>query len=269
MKIIQWLIVIIGIILIVVHGFWSNVFIVDGITILIFFILSIPFVAQYLRKAKFPGAEFEFKEEIRETQKLVKMSVEQAEKAESAGEAKILPFETFNLSVVRGLLDSDPILALAALRIEIEKKLRSAADFLDLSTRDKLSISKLIEGVSRKELLSFEQITALQKIVNMCNKAIHGSLISGEEAKEIIDLAEELNKTFSIGYSIGFSPNLDYEKHGLICEWEHCIEWMPLTEERTEYSCPVFGHNCPGGVEKVSKCGKTIKDIPSDRFIKK
>lgn len=269
MKIIQWLIVIIGMMLIVVHGLWSDVFKVDGITILILFILSIPFVAQYLRKAKFPGVEFEFKEEIRETQKLVQLSVEQAEKAESAGEAKILPFETFNLSAVRALLDSDHVLALAALRIEIEKKLRSATDFLDIPMRDKLQISKLIEGVSRKELLSFEQITALRKIVNMCNKAIHGSLISEEEAKEIIDLAEELNKTFSIGYSIDFSPNLDYEKHGLICEWEHCIEWMPLTEEPTEYSCPIFGHNCPGGVEKVSKCGKTIEDIPINRFIKK
>ncbi|MCK4735078.1 MAG: hypothetical protein KAT65_21680, partial [Methanophagales archaeon] len=207
MKIIQWLIVIIGIMLIVVHGFWSDVFKVDGVTILILFILSIPFVAQYLRKAKFPGAEFEFKEEIRETQKLVQLSVEQAEKDERAGEAKILPFETFKLSAVRELLDSDSVLALAALRIEIEKKLRTAADFLDLPMRDRLSISKLIEAVSRKELLSFEQITALQKIINMCNKAIHGSLISREEAREIIDLAEELNKTFSIGYSIDFSPN--------------------------------------------------------------
>lgn len=103
----------------------------------------------------------------------------------------------------------------------------------------------------------------------MCNKAIHGSLITREEAREIIGLAEELNKTFSVGYSVDFSPNPDYVKHGLICEWEHCIEWMPLTEESTKYSCPVFGHNCPGGVEKVSKCGKTIGDIPSDRFIKK
>jgi hypothetical protein len=44
---------------------------------------------------------------------------------------------------------------------------------------------------------------------------------------------------------------------------------MPLTAKRTKLSCPVFGHNCPGGVEKLSKCGKAIKDIPSNRFIKK
>ena len=269
MKIVPWLILIIGIALIVVHGFWSDTFKVDSITILILFILSIPFVAQYLRKAKLPGAEFEFKEEIHETQKLVELSIERAKKAESAGEAKFLSFETFKLSSVRELLDADPVLALAALRIEIERKLRSVADFLDVPTRDKLSIPKIIDALRQKELLSFEQISALRKIVNMCNKAIHGFAVSREEAKEIIDLSEELNKTFSIGYSIDFSPNPDYLEHGLICEWEHCIEWMPLTEERTEYSCPVFGHNCPGGIDKLSKCSKTIEDIPKNRFIKK
>ena len=269
MKIIHYLHWSVGIILIFLHGFFPNRFIIDNFIILIYFISSIPFIAQYMKKAKFPGAEFEFKEEISETQKLVQLSVEQAEKAECAGEAKILPFETFKLSAAGELLDYDPVLALAALRIEIEKRLRSATDFLDLPMRDKLSISKLIEAVNRKELLSFEQIKALRKIVNMCNKAIHGSLISREEARGIIGLAKELNKTFSVGYSVDFSPNTDYAKHGLICEWEHCIEWMPLTEESTKYSCPVFGHNCPGGAEKVSKCGKTIEDIPSDRFVKK
>ena len=107
-----------------VHGFWSGVFVVDVITVVLLFILAIPFVAQYLRKAKFPGAEFEFKDEIRETEKLVQLSVEQAEKSQTTGLRQILPFETFRLSPVRELLDSDHVLALAALRIEIERKLK-------------------------------------------------------------------------------------------------------------------------------------------------
>jgi len=266
--IMHWLIFIIGIILIVIHGLWQNIFLVDGITILILFILSIPFISQYLKKAKFPGAEFEFKEEIRETQKLVELSVQKAKEAEDSGKAKILQFETFKLYAIRDLLDSDPVLALAALRIEIEKKLKSAAAFLGIQMRANLSISKLIEEVRKREVLSSEQINALRMIVNMCNKAIHGSLISKEEAMEIIELTEELNKTFSIGYSIDFSENPDYEKHGLTCEWEHCIELMTLSEEPTANSCHIYGHDCPAGVKKVSNCTKTIKDIPSFRFIK-
>jgi hypothetical protein len=265
----HWLILITGIIIILMHGFRPDVFQVDAFAVLILFILSIPIFAPYLKKAKLPGAEFEFKDEIRKTEKLVQLSVEQAEKAESAGEKKILKFETFKLSSVRELLDSDPVLALAALRIEIERKVKLLVDSLSLPIGNGWSISKLIEAVRKQKLLSSEQVTALQKIINMCNKAIHGSLISKTEAREIIDLAEELNRTFSIGYSIDFSPNLDYEKHGLLCEWEHCIEWMPLTEEPTGLSCPVFEHNCPGGVERVSTCGKTIGDIPSNRFIKR
>ncbi len=269
MNIMRWLLFITGLALIIVRGFWSDIFVVDAFTIVILFILFIPFVAQYLRKAKFPGAEFEFKEEIHETEKLVQLSIEQAEKLESTGEKKILQFETFKLSAIRELLDSDPILALAALRIEIERKLKLLVNSFDIPIHNERSISKLIEVIRKRELLSTEQVTALQKIVSMCNKAIHGSLISKMDARNIIDLTEELNRTFSIGYSLDFSQNLDYEKHGLLCEWEHCIEWMPLTEEQSELSCPVFDHNCPGGVEKVSWCCGTTKDIPSNRFTKK
>jgi hypothetical protein len=269
MKIIQWSLNVIGIGLIISHAFWPNTIKVDGYSILVFFILYIPFIAQYLRKAKLPGAEFEFKDEIQETKKLVKQSVEKAKKDEDAGKAKILPFETFRFFPAKELLNSDPILALAALRIEIEKKLKSAADFFKLPYEEKFSISKTIEALGRKEILSAEQIMALRKIIEMCNKAVHGFSISMEEAKEIIKLAEELNRSFSIGYSIAFTPNPDYERHGLVCEWEHCIEWMPLSEKRTKYSCPVFGHNCPGGLAQISRCSKTINDVPKERFAKK
>ncbi|MCJ7646060.1 hypothetical protein MUO65_04035 [bacterium] len=269
MKIIQWSLNIIGVSLILSHAFWPEIIKIDGYTILVFFILYIPFIAQYVRKAKLLGAEFEFKNEIQETKILVKQSVERAEKAESAGKAKILPFETFKLSTVKELLSSDPVLALASLRIEIEKRLRTTADILELPSKERFSISKAVEALGRRELLSAEQVMALRKIIEMCNKAVHGFSISMEEAKEIINLAEELNRSFSIGYSIAFTPNPDYERHGLVCEWEHCIEWMPLSEKRTKYSCPVFEHNCPGGLAQISKCGKTINDIPKERFAKK
>jgi hypothetical protein len=122
------IITIIGIALIIVHGLWSDIFKVDYLTIAILLILSIPYLSQFLKKAKVPGAEFEFKDEIENTKEVVKQSVEKA-KSMTGGKSKPLPFETFNLKMVKKLLDSDPVLALASLRIEIERKLRLAVKF--------------------------------------------------------------------------------------------------------------------------------------------
>ncbi|MEM2959701.1 MAG: hypothetical protein QW261_15475 [Candidatus Jordarchaeaceae archaeon] len=48
--------------------------------------------------------------------------------------------------------------------------------------------------------------------------------------------------------------------------YEHCIENMPLTMERTGESCPLFGHNCPGGEEQVAACER-IEDTLWNRVI--
>ena len=71
----------------------------------------------------------------------------------------------------------------------------------------------------------------------------------------------------AIGYSTDFTENKDYVEQGLFCEWEHCIENMPMLPSRPDpWSCPVFGHCCPGGAVKVRACGKTIDDVPAYRF---
>ncbi len=176
------------------------------------------------------------------------------------GKSKPVNFETFNLQTAERLLKTDPVLALASLRIEIERKLTLAVKFFDLPTKRE-TLSEFIDVLQQNEILHSEQVTALRKIVNMCNKAIHGYHVSGEEAKEIVGLAEQLNKSFSVGYSIDFSKNDNYKKQGLVCEWEHCIEYMPLGKRQTAKSCPVFGHDCPEGSEKTVKCKPNLKPI--------
>jgi hypothetical protein len=64
----------------------------------------------------------------------------------------------------------------------------------------------------------------------------------------------------SCGYSRCFDPNPIWEKQGGICKFEHCIENMELTIETTEKSCPVFGHNCPGGEKQVIECNKDLEE---------
>ncbi len=71
------------------------------------------------------------------------------------------------------------------------------------------------------------------------------------------------------GYTKEFGFNKDWKKQGALCGYEHCIELMFLTEKSTKISCPIFGHNCPGGKEMVKKCivGKK-RFIPKERFKK-
>jgi hypothetical protein len=267
-NVMQIIVFIFGLLLIVARGFWPNIFMVDAFSILILFVISIPLFANYLRRAKFPGAEFEFKEEIKETRKLVEISTEQAKSLyASTNHEAAEKYETFRLERVIEIFEEDPILALAGLRIEIEKKLRLAVEFLGLSSEQNKGITHYIKVLRQYKYLSDEQAEALSRITRMCNKAVHGGRITVQEAREIIKLADELNQSFAIGYSIDFSPNLDFERHGLLCEWEHCIEHMPLEEEPTELSCKVFGHNCPGGLNKTAVCKKEISDIPRKRFV--
>lgn len=169
--------------------------------------------------------------------------------------------ETFDLSAAYSLLDEDHILSLASLRIEIEKKIRNFYNFI-YGDANKLPLLKIIQTLIEKEILHKEQAKALRQIISMCNKAIHSLEVSYNEAKAILDLAEELNISFPIGYSINLEPNKNYKKAGLICEYEHCIERMPLpTNNDDEDSCPVFGHACPGGDKYIKRCDKTIRKV--------
>ena len=189
MKIIHYLHWLVGIILIFLHGFFPNQFIIDNFIILIYFISSIPFIAQFLKEVNIFGAKFKFQEEIRKIEKLFNVS----------GTARVGTEINVPLTVVkskaldnaRKLLDSDPVLALAALRIEIEKSLKVIAKKLDMPIKEKRSITEIIVNLNRKEIFSHEQVLVLRKIIQMCNKAIHGAVISKNEAKEIILLTEK------------------------------------------------------------------------------
>jgi hypothetical protein len=72
--------------------------------------------------------------------------------------------------------------------------------------------------------------------------------------------------TEAIGYSTDYAPNEQWEEQGLLCRWEHCIENMPYLAEDNPLRCPLFGHCCPGGVQEAISCGKTIDDVPANRF---
>jgi len=268
MHIMQWLsfLIILGVIL--VHGIRPDAFVVDKLSMLLLMLLAIPLIGPFLKKAKWFGAEFEFKDQIEKATKLVEKSEAHAKQQFGARLANKPRFETFSTSSAQRLVAEDPNLALAALRIDTERVLSRAAEVLVSETKDRpLTISESTRLLLDHELISEEQSDAIRTITQMCNKAVHGADVTAAEATEILTLAIRLNNSFPTGYSLNFFPNAGYEEQGLLCEWEHCIEEMPLADEPTDLSCPAFGHDCPGGLDARKNCKKTVNDIPPERFI--
>jgi len=200
----------------------------------------------------------------RKTQKSVVINTKEQYGPRLASKSR---FETFSTSSAQRLVAEDPNLALAALRIDMERVLSRAAEVLVVATTARsITISESTRLLLDHELISEEQSEAIRTITQICNKAVHGAAVTAAEATEILALANRLNKSFPTGYSLNFFPNAGYEEQRLLCAWEHCIEEMPLTEEPTDLSCPAFGHDCPGGLDARENCKNTMKDIPPERF---
>ena len=103
MKIYQCMVGILGVVLMFIQMVWNKV---DSTILILYFLLTIPVIAQYLSKAKIPGAEFEFKKDISKTEELVKISIDKAnqEAVYDTDESKY--YNVFELSMPKELLKS-------------------------------------------------------------------------------------------------------------------------------------------------------------------
>jgi len=249
-----------GLTLILIRGIYPT-FTIDVITISLYLILSIPILFDYLEQLELPGGtRFVFR------RKLVKLQINFEKNKEKLKETldektkKMIKkkkefYKTFDFSIAENLIETDPSLGIASIRMEIERKLRLAYSVLMKQDSNKIPLRKIIEELENNKIIFDIQMNLLNAIISICNHVIHGTKISKDEAKRVLSIVEELNYTFSIGYSICFEYNKEFEKHGLVCPWEHCIEFMPL-EKRNKKSCPIFGHDCPGGEKQVRLCKK-------------
>ena len=266
---IQWITFVFIIAIVIVHGFWPETFTLDKYSVGLLFLLAIPLLAPFLKKAKWFGAEFDFKENIQQLVNLVEESKEEKRDIEEE-KRPVDGIKTFSAEPAMNLVQQDPNLALAAIRIEIERILRLAYEIIiKPESSVKNGISFLVKRLHEHGTIGDHQRDAIHQITKLCNEAVHGGNVSIREAVEVIDLTVELSRSFTLGYSINFQLNPEYEEQGLICEWEHCVEHFPLRAKPDARSCHIFGHDCPGGIGTRAKCKKSMDDIPGERFSKK
>lgn len=91
------------------------------------------------------------------------------------------------------LLAQDTSLALAKLRIDLERELRRIAYEKEIPfDARRLSIPRLTEALLNRHLLTASVIAAINDVMPACNQAIHGAEVAPELAQSVINVGEEL-----------------------------------------------------------------------------
>ena len=91
------------------------------------------------------------------------------------------------------LLSADPALALAKLRIDLERELRRLAygHNLEIDPR-RASLGGLIEALLRKDVLPPQAVAALQDILPPMNEAVHGGQIEQSVANSVAAIGTDI-----------------------------------------------------------------------------
>jgi hypothetical protein len=109
----------------------------------------------------------------------------------------------------------DPNLALAGLRIDIDILARNLAKGFKVQ----IDTTRSSTGQILRKLLDSEAITKSQyelaaKILNVCNQAVHGTPITYDQARSIIQSAGALVADYIAWMSWGFNDNWEPQNHG-------------------------------------------------------
>jgi hypothetical protein len=145
---------------------WPNLKL-DVITFGLIVVAILPWLSTIIESAKFPGGwEVKFRTIQLAGRKVIESSTGEVQASE--------PSRPAYLEMAR----SDPNLALAGLRIEIEKRLRLLAEKHRMNVDG--SLIRLFHALRERGVLSEDSIDGLQDLIMAGNSAVHGAKV--EEA---------------------------------------------------------------------------------------
>lgn len=196
---------------------------ITTIILVVAFRTSLTAILARLRKAGLPGGvSIDFQEEIQRAKELSRQ-VEALPAPADRRRTPAIPLTEANarmislglqpvssgldMSYYLEIAQTDPTLALAGLRIEIETLAKNIAVGFKVERKKNEPVGSLLQRLLEHGAITYEQAELTRKILNICNKAIHGRTVSQQEAQEVIDAAAVLARFFLAWLSWGFDDN--------------------------------------------------------------
>jgi hypothetical protein len=183
---ISWIVFIIALSLLISHVVgWEQITVDNTTLILLALLLISPFIEQVI-ELKMGGFG------IRIAPREVKKVTSEVDKSLGTGDVRE-PITPEARSVGEGLLDlldRDPVLALAKLRIELEQTLTRLHLLASptVAQRRHAGLSRLVSDLVRSGILPEQLSGSLQEVISLCNRAVHGEYVSPADAMSIIDV---------------------------------------------------------------------------------
>ena len=176
-----------------------------------------------LRKAAFPGGvSVDFQEEVEEV-KVLSARVEATPAPPDHRKMPGIPLTEANARMIalgltptpsgldmayyHEMAGTDPVLSLAALRIELEVLSRNLAKGFKLGALPSEPVSRLLSRLRNAGAITPDQQQLARRILQLCNQAVHGGPISQTEAEGVIEAAGTIFRDYLAWLSWGFSDN--------------------------------------------------------------
>jgi hypothetical protein len=161
------------------HLVWPDARI-DTITLILLGMCFIPWLGTIFKSIELPGGmKFEYQSLRKIEQEVQKFGLLKSDDKQISDPTYL------------ALIEQNPNLALAALRIDIERKLRAIAG-VDPETGPFQSLHQIVNDMQSSGLLTPIQESSLISILSILNSAVHGKNITSSSAYEVMGLGQRL-----------------------------------------------------------------------------
>lgn len=158
---------------------------IDAITLVLIAFAIIPWLAPLIKSIEFPGGwKIEYQDLERTRQKADKVGLL----------SEILSDEDSKKYSFQVITQDDPNLALAGLRIEIEKRLKKLAELNNIGTKMQ-GMARVLDMLSKKQLINLQEKSVISDMIGLLNAAVHGARVDKHAAEWAIDIGPRILKS--------------------------------------------------------------------------
>lgn len=169
-----------ALLLALVHLIWPSLSI-DWITVALLVLALLPWLGPVFKSFELPGG---FKVEFQQLK-------EAAERADAAGLLRTGRGDAQEAYSFQAVALRDPNLALAGLRIEIEKRLIQLAEAKGIGTRMQ-GMGRLMQELHKVDVLTNEQVIVMGDMLALLNEAVHGGKVDPRASEWALEIGPQL-----------------------------------------------------------------------------